>query len=67
MYQIKRADFNRLKEQHPDYIVKCLITHTWEGKTAKAGKDYMAFESVLTGEPSKGTKLCFEHIHFEIV
>lgn len=67
MYQIKRADFDRLKEQHPDYISKCLITHSWNGRTAKAGKDYMGYEGVLTGDPSKGTKLVFEHIHFEIV
>ena len=67
MIYIKRERFNELKKQNPDYIGKCIQTHTHNGKTCKAGIDYFGFESVLTEDYSKGTRLIFEHIHFEII
>ena len=67
MHYISREHFDELRERHPDYIAKCLITHSHDGKTARAGQDYMAYESVLIGEHISETKLVFEHIDFEIV
>ena len=66
MITISTKEFERLCHDHPDYISRCLITHEFNGKTCKRG-EWMAFESVLTGDLSKGTALIFEHIHFEIV
>ena len=66
MIYINKKRFAELKKQNPDYINKALQDHTHNGKTCKRG-EYMAFESVLTGDYSKGTTLIFEHIHFEII
>lgn len=66
MFYIKKAEFDRLRKEHPDYISKAGTAHTWNGKTCNAG-DYMGFESTITGDYSKGTTLIFQHIHFEIV
>ena len=66
MIYIDKRRFAELKKQHPDYISKALQDHTHKGKTCKRG-EYMAFESVLTGDYSKGTTLIFEHIHFKII
>lgn len=66
MLKIRKSDFDRLRREHPDYIGRCLITHEFDGKECRRG-EWMAFESVLTGDYSKGTRLVFEHIHFEIV
>ena len=66
MIYIDRKRFAELKKQNPDYISRALQDHTHNGKTCKRG-EYMAFESVLTGDYSKGTTLIFEHIHFEII
>lgn len=67
MYQIKRNVFNEIKRKHPDYVSRALTRHEWQGKVCEAG-DWMAFDSMLPGYPNpKGTRLVFEHIHFEIV
>ena len=66
MITIKKADFERLRRAHPDYIARCLITHEFDGKVCRRG-EWMAFESVLTDDYSKGCTLVFEHIHFEII
>ena len=66
MIYIDRKRFAELKKRNPDYICKAIQDHTFDGKTCKRG-EYMAFESVLTGDYSKGTTLIFEHIHFEII
>ena len=65
MITIKKADFDKLRAEHPDYIGRALIDHTHAGKTCKKG-DFTAFEYLLTGGTPE-TKLIFEHIHFEIV
>ena len=67
MIYIKRERFNELEKNHPDYIEKAIQDHTFDGKTCRAGIDHIAFESVLTGDYSKGTKTICEHIHFEII
>ena len=66
MIEIKKADFDRLRKRHPDYISRCMITHEHDGKQCRRG-EWMAFEGVLTGDYSKGTTLIFQHIHFEII
>ena len=66
MITISKKEFTRLRRENPDYISRCLIDHEFKGRTCQRG-EWMAFESVLTGDPSKGTTLMFEHIHFEIV
>lgn len=66
MITTSKKDFDRIRKEHPDYISRCLITHEHNGKTCKRG-EWMAFESILTGDLSKGTAPVFEHIHFEIV
>lgn len=66
MIEIKKADFDRLRKQHPDYISHCMITHEHDGKQCRRG-EWMAFEGALTGDWSNGTKLIFQHIHFEII
>lgn len=66
MLTIPRARFEQLRAAHPDYIGRCLMTHEHDGKVCRRG-EWMAFESVLTGDASKGTTLIFEHIHFEVV
>lgn len=35
MIEIKKADFDRLRKQHPDYIGRCLITHEHDGKECR--------------------------------
>ena len=67
MIYIDKKRFAELKKQNPDYISKAIQDHTFDGKTCRAGKDHIAFESVLTGDYSKGTTLIFEHIHFKII
>ena len=67
MIYIEKKRFAELKKRHPDYISKAIQDHTFNGKTCRAGIDHIAFESVLTGDYSKGTTLIFEHIHFEII
>ena len=67
MIYIDKKRFAELKKQNPDYISKAIQDHTFNGKTCRSGKDHTAFESVLTGDYSKGTTLIFEHIHFEII
>ena len=67
MIYIKRERFNELKKNNPDYITKAIQDHKFDGKTCRAGVDHITFESVLTGDSTKGTVLIFEHIHFEIV
>ena len=66
MIYIDKKRFAELKKQNPDYISKALQDHTHTCKTCKRG-EYMAFESVLIGDYSKGETLIFEHIHFEII
>lgn len=67
MIEIKREDFRRLVKRHyPDYISHATQDHTWQGRTCHAG-DWCGFESVITGKPTAGVALIFEHIHFEIV
>lgn len=66
MIAIKKAEFDRLRREHPDYIGHAIATHEHNGKICRRG-EWTAFESVLTGDYSKGTTLIFEHIHFEIV
>lgn len=66
MITIKKADFDRLRRENPDYIQKTGHRWEWNGKVCEAG-EYMGFKSILTGDPSAGTCLIFEHIHFEIV
>lgn len=66
MIEIKKADFDRLRNQHPDYISRCGREHEHDGKVCKSG-EWMAFEGALTGDWSSGTKLIFQHIHFEII
>jgi hypothetical protein len=67
MIYIKKKRFAELKKKNPDYICKAIQDHTFDGKTCRAGVDHIAFESVLTGDSTKGTTLIFEHIHFEII
>ena len=67
MIYIKKADFYKKARENPDYITKAIQGHTFNGKTCRAGVDWIAFESVLTGDYSKGTTLIFQHIHFEII
>lgn len=67
MIYIEKKRFTELKKQNPDYITKAIQDHTFSGKTCRAGIDHIAFESLLTGDYSKGTKTIFEHIHFEII
>lgn len=64
--RIPRNRFRKLAAEHPDYIGKAIIRHEHNGRICEAG-DWCGFESVLTGDYSKGTRLVFEHIHFEIV
>ena len=66
MYQIKKAEFERLREQHPDEIWRCLITHKGNGRVCRAGEGHLVRGSVLTGDPGKNNQLLIEHIHFEI-
>lgn len=67
MFQIKREDFDKLVSRHyPDYVGHCLMDHTWNGRTCHKG-DWCGFKSVITGKPTEGLSLIFEHIHFEIV
>ncbi len=66
MITIKKADFDRLRKQHPDYITKAMTDHTHNGKTCKRG-EWCAFEGCLTGDFSRGCTLIYEHIHFEII
>ncbi len=66
MIYIEKAEFQKLVKQHPDYIGKCLQDHTFNGITCKRG-EWCGFESVITGDCTKGTTLIFQHIHFEIV
>lgn len=67
MIYIDKKRFAELKKRNPDYICKAIQDQTFNGKTCRAGIDHIAFESVLTGDYSKGTTLIFEHIHFEII
>jgi len=66
MITITRSQFENLKNNHSDYFSKAIKTHTHDGKTCHAGKDYCGFASVITGDAKQGTTLIFEHIHFEI-
>lgn len=66
MFTIKKSEFDRLRRNHPDYISKAGRRHEWNELVCDAG-DYMGFASIITGDPSKGTTLIFQHIHFEIV
>lgn len=65
MITIKRADFDKLRAENPDYIGRAIQDEKHAGKICKKG-DFIAFEFLLTGG-TPGTKLCFEHIHFEII
>ena len=64
--EIKKADFDRARRQHPDYISRAIMDHTWNGKTCKRG-EWTAFEGAITGDWSRGAVLIFQHIHFEII
>lgn len=66
MLYIKKSDFDRLRRNHNDYISRALIDHEFNGKICRRG-EWMGFAATLTGDPAQGTKLLFEHIHFEIV
>ena len=66
MIYIKKADFYKKARENPDYIGKCIESHTFNGITCKRG-EWCAYESVLTEDYSKGTTLIFQHIHFEII
>lgn len=63
--RIPRAEFNKLKLEHPDYIARALCKHEFNGKICNVG-DWMGFASILTGNNKNGTELIFEHIHFEL-
>ena len=67
MFTIKKSDFDKLRREHPDYIVKATRRHECNGLVCEAG-DYMGFDSIIKeGLLRKGTRLIFEHIHFEVV
>ena len=66
MIEIKKADFEKARKQHPDYINRCIMEHEHNKKVCQSG-EWMAFEGALTGDWSSGTKLIFQHIHFEII
>lgn len=66
MIEIKKADFDRIRREHPDYISRCTIPHEFNGKECKPG-EWMAFEGCITGNWSRGACLIFQHIHFEII
>lgn len=66
MFTISKKDFDALRANHPDYISRAICDHAHGGKICQRG-EWCGFESVLTGDASKGTSLIFEHIHFEIV
>lgn len=66
MIVIGRAEFDRLRREHPDYISRAIMRHEHDGKVCEKG-EFCGFESVITGDPKKGTSLIFQHIHFEIV
>ena len=66
MIQIPESRFRELKRKYPDFISRAQYDHEHDGRVCKRG-DWVAFESVLTGNYSGGLFLIFEHIHFEIV
>lgn len=68
MYTITRREWEKLKSRnYPDYISHPLWDHEWNGKKCTT-KDWCCMASVLPGYPGdpNGTRLLFEHIHFEI-
>lgn len=65
MYYVTREEWKKIVKS--GWAHKSLMDHTHEGKTCKAGKDWMCFESCLPGAPQNGCVLVFEHIHFEII
>lgn len=67
MIEIPKAEFRKLlRHYYPGYIAHNIKDHTDHGKTCRKG-DWCGFESVITGKPTEGLSLIFEHIHFEIV
>lgn len=66
MYQITKAQWKKMKADHPDYVGTAIRRHEWDGKVCEAG-DGACFECCIPGAPNTGTALVFEHIHFEIV
>ena len=64
MYKISKQDFDKLRKDHPDYVMRSIMKYKHKGKVSPAGS-WTMFESLLTHQ--SGTGLIYEHIHFEIV
>lgn len=65
MYHVTKREFDRLCREHPDYVCRCFEDHEHNGIVCKRG-EYCCFEYLLSKNPDHGTKLIFQHIHFEI-
>lgn len=58
MYYIKKSEWNRMAQEHPDYC----------GTSIHDPNVHVVFEGAIPGNNGKGgTALLFEHKHFEIV
>lgn len=66
MIEINRRKFDQLCRKHPDYISRAIMRHEHNGRVCEKG-EFCGYESVITGDPRKGTALIFQHIHFEII
>lgn len=67
MYQVSKEEWNKIKNEHPDFVGKAIRKYEHDGKVCNIG-DWTCFEGLMPGaDKTVGAALIFEHIHFEIV